>query len=205
MKHTLPAAALFLIASMGFASALPGGHGFERIGSELSLSPSHVKRYYRAAGLVLDRAFPAENPETRKVRKTAADLRYGGGKSQMEVLARFGIKRPLRYLLVPRMSYADGGKGEALSPDWLGKTGPEHSGDQTMIAAADNTLKFSSAAYTPAQNAMRGPILEVKKSEGEPPLGSSGIQIRVETQLIIEGGRPGRVVRIWAQGWSVGF
>jgi len=78
-------------------------------------------------------------------------------------------------------------------------------GDQTMIAAADNTLKFSSAAYTPAQNAMRGPILEVKKSEGEPPLGSSGIQIRVETQLIIEGGRPGRVVRIWAQGWSEGF
>ena len=99
-------------------------HGFERIGSELSLSPSHVKRYYRAAGLVLDRAFPAENPETRKVRKTAADLRYGGGKSQMEVLARFGIKRPLRYLLVPGMSIA----GEALSPDWLGKTGPEHSG-----------------------------------------------------------------------------
>ena len=33
-------------------------HGFERIGSELSLSPSHVDRYYRAAGLVLDRAFP---------------------------------------------------------------------------------------------------------------------------------------------------
>ena len=33
-------------------------HGFERIGSELSLSPSHVDRYYRAAELVLDRAFP---------------------------------------------------------------------------------------------------------------------------------------------------
>jgi mono/diheme cytochrome c family protein len=99
-------------------------HGFERIGSELSLSPSHVKRYYRAAGLVLDRAFPAASGEARKVRKTAAELRYGGGKSQMEVLARFGIKRPLRYLLVPGMSIA----GEAPSPDWLGKTGPEHSG-----------------------------------------------------------------------------
>ena len=34
-------------------------HGFERIGSELTLSPSHVDRYYRAAELVLDRAFPA--------------------------------------------------------------------------------------------------------------------------------------------------
>jgi len=40
-------------------------HGFERIGSELSLSPSHVDRYYRAAELVLDRAFPAA-PETGK-------------------------------------------------------------------------------------------------------------------------------------------
>ena len=35
-------------------------HGFERIGSELSLSPSHVDRYYRAAELVLDRAFPVD-------------------------------------------------------------------------------------------------------------------------------------------------
>jgi len=54
-------------------------HGFERIGSELSLSPSHVDRYYRAAELALDRAFPAASGEARKVRKTAAELRYGGG------------------------------------------------------------------------------------------------------------------------------
>ncbi len=56
-------------------------HGFERIGSQLSLSPSHVDRYYRAADIVLDRAFPATSGEARKVRKTAAELRYGGGKS----------------------------------------------------------------------------------------------------------------------------
>jgi hypothetical protein len=56
-------------------------HGYERIGSELSLSPSHVDRYYRAAELVLDRAFPTASSEARKVRKTAAELRYGGGKS----------------------------------------------------------------------------------------------------------------------------
>lgn len=31
-------------------------HGFERIGSQLSLSPSHVDRYFKAAGIVLDRA-----------------------------------------------------------------------------------------------------------------------------------------------------
>lgn len=97
-------------------------HGFERLGSELSLSPSHVDRYYRAAELVLDRALPTTSSEARKVRKTAADLRYGGGKDQQAVLDRFGIKRPLRYLLFP------GQVNNALSPNWFGKTGPEHSG-----------------------------------------------------------------------------
>lgn len=97
-------------------------HGFERIGSELSLSPSHVERYYRAAEIVLDRAFPSTSEEARKVRKTAADLRYNGGKSQQQALERFGIKRPLRYLLFP------GRIESALSPDWFGRTGPQHSG-----------------------------------------------------------------------------
>jgi mono/diheme cytochrome c family protein len=98
-------------------------HGFERIGSELSLSPSHVDRYFRAAEQVLDRAFSAvSSSEARKVRKTAAELRYDGGKVQQAALDRFGIKRPLRYLLFP------GSNQNALSPHWLGNTGPEHSG-----------------------------------------------------------------------------
>ena len=97
-------------------------HGFERIGSELTLSASHVDRYYRAAGLVLDRAFPVSSEEARKVRKSAAELRYNGGKSQQEVLDRFGVKRPLRYLLYP------GNVQHAFSSNWFGKTGPEHSG-----------------------------------------------------------------------------
>jgi mono/diheme cytochrome c family protein len=97
-------------------------HGFERIGSQLSLSPSHVDRYYRAADIVVDRAFPAASGEARKVRMNAAELRYGGGKSQQEALDRFGIKRPLRYLVFP------GRVQNALSPHWFGKTGPEHSG-----------------------------------------------------------------------------
>jgi mono/diheme cytochrome c family protein len=96
--------------------------GFERIGSQLTLSPSHVDRYYGAAGLVLDRAFPTAKGESRKVQKTAVDLRYNGGKTQQEVLDRFGIKRPLRYLLFP------GNVQNALSANWFGKTGPEHSG-----------------------------------------------------------------------------
>ena len=109
--------------------AKPGGlnedtlwHGYERIGSQLSLSPSHVDRYYRAAETVLDRAFPSTVAEARKVRKTAAELRYGGGEKQQEALDWLGIKRPLRYLHFP------GRVQPALSPNWFGKTGPEHSG-----------------------------------------------------------------------------
>jgi mono/diheme cytochrome c family protein len=109
--------------------AAPGGlnedslwHGFERIGSQLSLSPSHVDRYYRAADTVLDRAFPAKSGETRKVRKTAAEMHYGDMKTAQAALDQFGIKRPLRQLLFP------GRIEEALSPQWFGKVGPEQSG-----------------------------------------------------------------------------
>ena len=97
-------------------------HGYERIGSQLSLSPSHVDRYYQAADIVLDRAFPASRGEARKIRKTAADLRYRGGEKEQEALKKFGIKRPLRYLHFP------GRVQPALQPNWFGKTGPEHSG-----------------------------------------------------------------------------
>ena len=97
-------------------------HGYERIGSELTLSPSHVDRYYRAAGRVLDRALPVAPISARKIRKSAAELHYDGGKSQQEALDRMGIKRPLRDLLFP------GHLENALSPNWFGTTGPEHSG-----------------------------------------------------------------------------
>ena len=49
--------------------------------------------------------------------------------------------------------------------------------------------------------ASRGSILEVIKLPGPVPLGSSGIQIRFETDLIIEGIRPGRTVRVCPGNW----
>lgn len=106
----------------GELNADPLWLGFERIGSQLSLSPSHVERYYRAAELVLARAFPETPVETRTIRQTAADIRYGGGKQQQEYLDRFGIKRPLRALIFP-------GRGlQALRPHWFGRIGSEQSG-----------------------------------------------------------------------------
>ncbi|MCA1963967.1 MAG: hypothetical protein LDL31_08490, partial [Prosthecobacter sp.] len=50
--------------------------------------------------------------------------------------------------------------------------------------------------------ASKGTILDVIKTTGEIPLGSSGIQIRFDTDLIIEGIRPGRVVRVRPTAWT---
>lgn len=70
-----------------------------------------------------------------------------------------------------------------------------------LMSAVENTLKHTHGAYGPAHMASRGTILEVKNAEGEVPVGSSGIQIRFETDLIIEGLRPGRVVRTRPASW----
>jgi hypothetical protein len=70
-----------------------------------------------------------------------------------------------------------------------------------MMNAAENNLKHTHGAYSPAHMASRGAILEVIKATGSSSLGSSGIQIRFETDLIIEGIRPGRVVRVRPASW----
>ena len=70
-----------------------------------------------------------------------------------------------------------------------------------MMNAVENTLKHTHGAYGPAHMASRGSILGVTKTDGDAPLGSSGIQIRFETDLIIEGIRPGRVVRVRPDNW----
>jgi len=75
--------------------------------------------------------------------------------------------------------------------------------DGAMMNPVEATLKHTHGAYGPAHMACRGPILEVNRSDAEPPLGSSGIQIRFKTDLIIEGIRPGKVVRVRPASWPV--
>lgn len=65
-----------------------------------------------------------------------------------------------------------------------------------MMNGVENTLKHAGGNYGPEHMASRGGILEVTKMDGKVPLGSSGIQIRFETDLITEGIRPGRVIRV---------
>lgn len=76
-------------------------------------------------------------------------------------------------------------------------------GSLAMMNGAENTLKHTDASYGPGHMASRGSILDVMKAGGEIPLGSSGIQVRFETDLIIEGIRPGKVVRVRPAAWPV--
>ncbi len=75
-------------------------------------------------------------------------------------------------------------------------------GQSAMMNAVENTLKHTHGAYGPAHMSSRGSILNVVHADDEETLGSSGIQIEFETDLIIEGIRPGRVVRVCPSSWS---
>jgi hypothetical protein len=74
-------------------------------------------------------------------------------------------------------------------------------GSPALMNAVANTLKHTHGAYGPAHMASKGPIVDVIQLPGTAPLGSSGIQIRFDTDLIIEGIRPGRVVRVRPASW----
>ena len=87
-----------------------------------------------------------------------------------------------------------GGMDESLYADFK-------KGVEGVMASAENTLKPWSSIVSSSHIASKGSILEVTKTDGDPPFGSSGIQIRFETDLIIEGVRPGRVVRVRPASW----
>jgi hypothetical protein len=76
-------------------------------------------------------------------------------------------------------------------------------GGVAYMNGAENTLKHTGGHYGPAHMASKGTILDVIKGAGEIPLGSSGIQIRFETDTIIEGIRPKRIVRVHVNGWPM--
>jgi len=65
------------------------------------------------------------------------------------------------------------------------------------MAAAENTLR----TWWPDHDGMDGKITSVETLEGEPEFGSSGIQLQFEVPLILEGFRPGAIVRIRPQNW----
>jgi hypothetical protein len=89
-----------------------------------------------------------------------------------------------------------GGMDDSLYADFKPKA-------SAMMGAVENTLKHIHGAYSPAHMASRGSIIDVARLPGETPLGSSGVQIRFETDLITEGLRPGKIVRVRPDNWPV--
>lgn len=71
-----------------------------------------------------------------------------------------------------------------------------------LMNGVENTLKHTEGGTAgPAQMAARGSILDVTMTPGDAPLGSSGIRVRFETDLITEGMRLTRIVRIRPAAW----
>ena len=70
-----------------------------------------------------------------------------------------------------------------------------------QMNGSENTLKHAGGHYGPGHIASNGRITGIVKTTGEIPAGSSGIQIKFETDLVIEGIRPGRVVRVRPESW----
>ena len=75
-------------------------------------------------------------------------------------------------------------------------------GIPAVMNGVENTLKHTEGGTAgPTQMAARGKLLDVIQLPGEAPLGSSGIQIRFETDLITEGMRPTRIVKVRPASW----
>ncbi|MBA2115561.1 hypothetical protein [Bremerella alba] len=66
-----------------------------------------------------------------------------------------------------------------------------------QVCVSEPTLQI----YDQVNDKKGGPILSVDPIEKQP--GSSGIQVRVQTSLLLEGYRPGRIVRIFPSGWPI--
>jgi hypothetical protein len=64
------------------------------------------------------------------------------------------------------------------------------------VAAAESTLR----TYWKDHDAMGGGIVDIKLCEN-PPVGSSGIRIRWQAGALLDGFRPGRIVRLNKDGW----
>jgi hypothetical protein len=71
-----------------------------------------------------------------------------------------------------------------------------------QISGATETLKHNQGLINShAHMAIQGPMSVVKEQEEKFPLGSSGIQVRIDVDLVLEAYRPGRIVRIRPMSW----
>ena len=189
----------------------PDWHGFQRIGSVLTLSPTHVEKYLAAAEAALNEALPTGPPPKREVtRLTAFDLR--GKKYQKEYAAR-GIADKVRVDVVPNNGALDTFTLRVKTPgDYLvrvklsglrpeGGRAPRlrlyASGisrllfEQDVEAPEDQPTTIEFRTHLPAGsfnvrvvNAVPGPNPEERRSRAsETPNSFTGLQSRVPWQM----------------------
>ncbi|WP_197443116.1 DUF1592 domain-containing protein [Lignipirellula cremea] len=79
----------------GAFSEDPRWHGFERLGSMLSLAPSHMERYFTAAEAVLAQAYPLRPVKQIQTELTAA-------KAYQKQLDQLGVTAPVRWVVWPQ-------------------------------------------------------------------------------------------------------
>ncbi len=152
----------------------PDWHGFERIGSVLSLAPSHIEKYLAAAETVLAEAFPDKVPEKFVRKRDAIDLR--GGPDRVTLTAA-GVADKVRVDLWPGADLQGGrvGPGIALPAAGYYKVRVKLSGlkpeggraphfafyvvnldrmlhEQDVIAAEDKPITIEFSAHLPAGN-----------------------------------------------------
>jgi len=86
-------------AAPGALNEDPRWHGFERIGAMLTLSPSHIDRYLKAAETVLARAFPEKTPTAVKGRRDAIALQ--GRDGDRKRFQELGVENLIRKVIWP--------------------------------------------------------------------------------------------------------
>ncbi len=69
--------------------------------------------------------------------------------------------------------------------------------DTVIAATAEDNLR----TWDQINDRKRGTLLEVKEVPATP--GSSGLQVKFKSELLIEGFRPKRIIRLWPSAWKI--
>lgn len=98
----------------------PLWRGFDHIGAMLTLSPSHVEHYLKAADEIIDLASLNRPVKPKAARKKVLDLRRFQDGELEEIQAKLkalGHDEPMRYLIWP------GGRMPGFNANWLSREG----------------------------------------------------------------------------------
>ena len=138
---------VFDVEAPGAFSDDPRWQGFDRVGALLSVAPSHIERYFDAANLVVEQAFPDIVVPSKTERKYAGGTADSDGKRRLLQLGEgwtFRIARPGRYRVRVRASGLPAFTGRTPRLSLWHQHHKRSFGDRTLDApeVAPQTLEF---------------------------------------------------------------